>query len=128
MKAVFGGRLMAGLALGLALSAFAPICAAQRAAHPDEYAQKADKKQDKHARKIAKKLSRFKTGSYLQLVMNDNSGRFGTLGALSETSFAFNNSDTNASETHLYRDISEVKKGRRYVDEGAERHHHIHVF
>jgi len=128
VKAILGGRLMAGLALGLALSAFAPVCAAQPAVHPDKSAQKAEQKQDKHARKIAKQLAKFKPESFLQLSLRDNSDHFGTLGTLSETSFTFNNTESNASETHLYSDVSEVKKSKRFVDEGAGHHHHIHVF
>jgi len=127
VKTVFGGRLMAGLALGLALSAFVPVCAARPAAYP-AVAQKAEQKQDKHARKIAKQLAKFKPESFLQLSLRDNSDHFGTLGTLSETSFTFNNTESNASETHLYSDVSEVKKSKRFVDEGAGHHHHIHVF
>jgi cellobiose phosphorylase len=122
MRHFFGGNWMAGLAMALALVAFTPVCQAR--SNPDKQAQKAEK----HAQKIQKKLARYKTGTYLHLVLNNNAETSGTLNTLSDTSFTFNNAETNAKETHLYSDVYQVEKGKAVIGQGSAPHHRIHIF
>ena len=117
MKSLFGGKSAPCLGLALALVVCAPLCQA-----------KAGTKVDKHAQKIEKKLSRYKTGTFLRLEFNNNTQCSGTVNALSDTSFVFNNTENNAKETHLYSDVSSVEKGKEYIGEGSAPKHHIHIF
>jgi hypothetical protein len=85
-------------------------------------------KADKHAQKMEKTLARYKTGTYLHLEFANNTECSGTLDTLTDKSFSFNNSDTNAKETHLYGDVTRVEKGKQYIGEGSAPKHHIHIF
>jgi hypothetical protein len=85
-------------------------------------------KADKQAQKVAKKLSRYKTGTLLHLEFNNNSECTGTVNTLSDASFTFNNTDTNAKETHQYSDVSSVAKGKEYIGQGSAPKHHVHIF
>lgn len=117
MKAIFGGKAMVTLAVALALIVCVPVCQA-----------KSGSKADKHAQKIGKKLARFKGGTLLHLEFNNNTACTGTVDKLSDTSFTFNNSETNAKETHQYGDVSTVDKGKEYIGQGSAPKHHIHIF
>ena len=117
MKAIFGGKAMVTLAVALALIVCVPVCQA-----------KSGSKVDKHAQKIGKKLARFKAGTLLHLEFNNNTECTGTVYKLSDASFTFNNSETNAKETHQYGDVSTVDKGKEYIGQGSAPKHHIHIF
>jgi hypothetical protein len=117
MRFKFGGKRMVCLAAALALMACVPVCQA-----------KSGTKADKHAQKIEKALGRYKAGTLLHLQFSNNTESSGTLDKLSDTSFSFNNTDTNAKETHLYGDVTRVEKGKEYIGEGSAPKHHIHIF
>jgi hypothetical protein len=117
MRAFFGGKSALCLAAALVLVGCLPLCQA-----------KSGSKVDKHAQKIEKKLSKYKTGTLLHLAFSNNTECTGTVNTLSDTSFTFNNSDTNAKETHLYSEVSSVEKGKEYIGAGSAPKHHIHIF
>jgi hypothetical protein len=117
MRAIFGNRTALCLGAALIFVAFVPMCQAG-----------AGSKADKHAQKIEKKLSRYKTGTLLHLEFNNNTECTGTVNTLSDTSFTFNNTDTNAKETHPYSDVSSVEKGKEYIGAGSVPKHHAHIF
>ncbi len=117
MKTSLGNKTILCLAALLAFVALVPVCHA-RSARNDE----------KQARKIQTKLSKYQPGSYVHLYFRDKTDSIGALGALSDTSFAFINSDSNAKETHLYSDVSRVEKGKETIGEGSTPKHHIHIF
>ncbi len=117
MKSFFGGKIVLCLAAALMLAACVPICQARSGS-----------KADKHAQKMEKKLAKFKTGTFLHLEFNNNTECTGTINTLSDTSFTFNNSETNAKETHQYSDVSKVEKGKQYIGEGSGPKRHIHIF
>lgn len=117
MKPRSGGRWALCLGVALVLAWGAPLCLARSGS-----------KADKHAQKMEKKLSKYKSGTVLHLEFADNTESLGTVIALSKDSFTFSNSDTNAKETHLYRDVSHVEKGKEYFGAGAAPKHHIHIF
>jgi hypothetical protein len=79
---------------------------------------------DRHARKIAKKLTKFKTGSYVQVELRDSSETIGALGELSSSTFQMIDADSNRNETFAYDDILQVRKGKEYIGEGSEPGHH----
>ena len=117
MRASFGRKSALCLAAALVLVACVPVCQAGSGT-----------KSDKHAQKIEKKLAKYKTGTLLHLEFNNNTECTGTVKMLSEKSFTFNNSETNAEETHLYGDVSQVGKGKQYIGAGSAPKHHIHIF
>ena len=78
--------------------------------------------------KIHHKLSKYKPHTYLHLALQDNSQENGTVTALSEKSFTFTNADSNAVETHLYKDVANVHKSKTYIGQGTAPRHHIHIF
>ena len=82
---------------------------------------------DKHARRIEKRLAKFRQGAFLDFEFRDSSKTFGSLGPLSATSFQFTDSDSNKTQTHLYAELSEVKKAREYIGEGSEPRHHVRL-
>ena len=82
---------------------------------------------DKHARRIEKRLIKFQQGTFLDFEFRDSSKTFGSLGPLSATSFQFTDSDSNKTQTHLYAELSEVKKAREYIGEGSEPRHHVRL-
>jgi hypothetical protein len=79
---------------------------------------------DKHSRKIEKKLSKFRTGSLVQIDFRNNSESLGSLGALSGATFQVTSADNNKTETYAYGDVSQVRKGKEYIGEGSEPGHH----
>jgi hypothetical protein len=85
-------------------------------------------KAEKHAQKVQKKLSKYKTGTLLHLEFSDNTECTGTVNTLSDTSFTFNNSETNAKENHNYSDVSNVERGKEYIGQGSAPKRHIHIF
>jgi archaellum component FlaF (FlaF/FlaG flagellin family) len=105
------------LAAALVLVGCVPLCQA-----------KSGSKVDKHAQKIEKKLSKYKTGTLVHLAFSNNTECTGTVNTLSDTSFTFNNSETNMKETHLYSEVSTVEKGKEYIGAGSAPKHHIHIF
>jgi outer membrane lipoprotein-sorting protein len=117
MRRILSGKSVLCLAAALALIACVPACYARSGS-----------KVDKHAQKIEKKLARYKTGTLLHLQFSNATESSGTLDTLSDTSFSFNNTDTNAKETHLYGDVTSVEKGKQYIGEGSAPKHHIHIF
>lgn len=117
MRVRFGGKAALCVTTALVLIAFVPPCQART-----------DTKVDKRAQKIEKKLSKFKTGTLVHLEFNNNTECSGTVNTLSDTSFTFNNTETNAKETHLYSDVSRVEKGKEYIGQGSAPKRHIHIF
>lgn len=117
MRVSFGGKIVLCLGAALALVVCVPLCQA-----------KSGSKSDKHAQKIEKKLSKYKTGTLLRVAFNDNTECTGTVNTLSDVSFTFNNSETNAKETHNYSDVSSVDKGKEYIGQGSAPKKHIHIF
>jgi len=113
----FGGKWVLCLAVTLVLAASVPLCEARSGS-----------KAEKHAQKIQKKLSKYKAGTLLHLQFNDNTECTGTLNTLADTSFTFNNSETNAKESHNYSDVSDVEKGQSYIGKGSVPRHRSHVF
>lgn len=83
---------------------------------------------DRHAQKIHHKLSKYKPHSYLHLSLQDNSQENGTIAVLSEKSFTFINADSNAVESHLYKDVAKVHKSKIYIGQGTAPRRHIHIF
>lgn len=83
---------------------------------------------EKQARKIESRLAKFPAGAFLHLHFRDGSESTGKLGALSDNSFTFTNSESNANETHAYSDVTKVEKGKEYIGEGSTPHHRIHIF
>ena len=82
-------------------------------------------KTEKHAQKMQKKLSHYKPGTLLRLELNDNTACTGTLDTLSDTSFTFNNTETNQKETHNYSDVTDVEKGKEYIGQGSTSRHRV---
>ncbi len=82
---------------------------------------------DKHARKIEKRLAKFRQGAFLDFEFRDSSQAFGSLGPLSAASFQFTDADSNKTQTHLYAEVSEVKKAKEYIGEGSESRHHVRL-
>jgi hypothetical protein len=117
MRTLFGGRRMVWLAVVCAMLAYVPASQARSA-----------KSVEKQAQKIEKKLAKYKAGSYLHLVFSDNTESSGSLGALSDTTFSFTNTESNVKETHRYSDVERVEKGKVYIGQGSEHHHHRVLF
>ncbi len=117
MRANSGGKWALCLGVALVLAGCVSICQAQSGS-----------KADKHGQKIEKKLSKYKTGTLLHLEFSNSPECNGTVNTLSDKSFTFTNSDTNAKETHLYSDVSDVTKGKEYIGAGSAPKHHIHIF
>jgi len=107
----------------LGLLAAAPVCRAESAGSSSNAGL------DKHARKIHHELSRFPTGSYIHLTMNDGSERTVALVSLEDESFTSSNAETNNRETHEYADIHRVTREKDYIGEGSEGHvRHIRLW
>jgi hypothetical protein len=117
MRGIFWGKRALCLAAAVLLVVSTPICQAR-----------SDSRADKHAQKVQKKLSKYKTGTLLHLEFNDNSECTGTVNTLTDTSFTFNNTETNAKESHNYSDVSNVEKGKTYIGQGSAPKRHIHIF
>jgi hypothetical protein len=80
---------------------------------------------DKHARKVQHRLAKYRSGSYLHLVLSDDSSSYGALGTLSDASFTFTSAETNAVTTYAYDDVDRVRTDKEAIGEGSEPHHHI---
>jgi hypothetical protein len=118
MRRSFGGKVVLSMAMVLMLVACVPVCQARSGS-----------KAEKHAQKMQKKLSKYKPGTLLHLEFNDDTECTGKLLNLSEASFTFNNTETNAKETHNYSDVTQVEKDKQYIGQGsAPKKRHIHIF
>lgn len=118
MRGSFGGKVVLSMAVALMLIACVPVCQARSGS-----------KAEKQAQKIHKKLSKYKPGTLLHLQLNNDTECSGKVLTLSETSFIFNNSETNAKETYNYSDVTHVDKGKQYIGQGsAPKQRHIHIF
>lgn len=80
---------------------------------------------DKHARKVHHRLAKFRSGSYLHLVLRNDTDSYGALGTLSEDSFTFMNAESNAAVTYTYDDVDRVRTDKEAIGEGSEPHRHI---
>ncbi|MGH9599698.1 MAG: hypothetical protein ACRD27_07515 [Terracidiphilus sp.] len=116
MKLYSSYKPIVGVILACLLASFTPLCRAESQAHIA-----------KHARKVEKRLARTPEGTYLHLVFRDHAETLGSLGALSASSFAFTNADTNATQTYSYADVARVEKGDAYIGEGSVRRHHFRL-
>lgn len=117
MRASLGGKIAICLAMAFMLVACVPVCQARSAS-----------KADKHAQKMQKKLSKFKPDALIHLEFNDNTECNGKLLTLSDTSFTYNNTDTNAKETRNYSDVTDVEKGTDYIGKGSTPKKRGHIF
>ena len=82
---------------------------------------------DKHARKVYHKLSRFSSGHYLHLVLNNSTNAYGALGTLSASNFTFTNADSNTLATYAYSDINRIRTDRESIGQGSEPRHIRHL-
>ncbi|HUA98820.1 MAG TPA: hypothetical protein VMA34_10875 [Terracidiphilus sp.] len=114
MKLLTPGKWIACSVLACFAIGAAPYSRAESPAHVE-----------KHARKVEKKLAKYRPGTYLHLIFRDQTDSVGSLGALSATSFAFTNADTNATRSYHYVDVASVEKGSEYIGEGSVRRHHF---
>ena len=103
--------------LGICMIAMIPGCLAQAA--PTQLSR--------HARKVEHKLTKFKSGSYLHLVLADAPDTYGALGDLSANSFTFTDADNNTTSTYSYEEVTSVKTDKEPIGRAAELHHHIHI-
>jgi hypothetical protein len=103
--------------LTIASIAFAPACRAESSA-----------KLEKHARKIEKRLARYRTGTFLQIDLRDNSEALGSLGDVSDATFQITNSESNKVQTFSFADVDRVKKGKEYIGAGSGPEHHIRLW
>ena len=118
---VFRSKSAIHILAALAIAAFSLIVAATLAQ------AQTSAPLDKHARKIEKRLTKFRQGTFLDFEFRDSSQTFGSLGPLSAASFQFTDADSNKTQTHLYADVSEVKKAKEYIGEGSEPRHHVRL-
>jgi hypothetical protein len=121
MKPSLVVKLAVSLAVALALFVTLPV------GHATSSPAKTAKALQKQAHKTQSALAKYQAGSLLRLTLRDGTQTTGKLGTMSEGSFAFTNSDSNANETHLYSDVTKVEKGKEYIGEGPG-HKHIHIF
>jgi hypothetical protein len=103
------------VAIAFASIALAPISRAQ-----------ASEKIEKHSRKIEKKLTRYRTGSLVQVDFRDNSEALGSLGDVSDATFQITNADSNKVQTFNYADVTRVSKTKEYIGAGSGTEHHFH--
>lgn len=94
---------------------------------PTRPAQAAPSHLTKHARKIQHKLTKFKSGSYLHLVLADAPDTYGALGPLSQNSFTFTDADNNTTSTYSYEEVSSVRTDKEPIGMGTEPHRHFRV-
>jgi len=109
-------RVFLCLALAFATFAIAPAAFTQQNASLD-----------KHARKVEKRLSKFRTGSLVQIDLRNDSTSLGRLGQLSESTFQVVDSDTNKSVTFAYADVAQAHQTKEYIGEGSEPGRHLHL-
>ena len=113
----FGCFALLRVLLGACLIAVVPMALAQAA--PSHLT--------KHARKIAHKLTKFKTGSYLHLVLADAPNTYGALGSLSNNSFTFTDADNNTTSTYSYEEVTSIKTDKESIGMGTEPRRHFRV-
>jgi hypothetical protein len=121
MKPPLAVKLAVSLSVALVLFVTLPAC------HATQSPDKTAKALAKQAHKTQSALAKYQAGTLLRLTLHDGTQTTGKLGAMSETSFAFTNADSNANETHLYSDVTKVEKTKEYIGEGPG-HKHIHIF
>jgi len=114
MKTFFASHSAIRLAFGCAILAFVALAAAPTG--------RAESSAEKHARKVHSKLQKYLSGSYLHLVLRDHSNEYGALGALTNASFSFKDSDTNAVSNISYADVGKINSDREPIGEGSEHH------
>jgi hypothetical protein len=114
MKIALYRTLAVSLAFTLALVTVLPAVQAQSGAPLD-----------KHARRMEKRLAKYRAGTLLQVELRDSTETIGSLGALSDASFKFTNSDSNRTVAIAYTDVAGVKKGTEYIGEGSESGRHL---
>lgn len=113
MRRIFSGRLRVTLALVAALWMAVPAAWSFASETPE-----------KHARKIEKKVTHYKPGTLLRVVLVNGSESQGVLVKYDERGLTLTNSDTNAAETHAYGEVDSVSKGSNQIGKGSgERHH-----
>lgn len=83
---------------------------------------------DKHARKVEKRLTKYRTGAFLEVDLRDSSATLGSLGDLSDASFQLTSSDNNRKVTISYADVAHVKKGKEYIGAGSEPTRHARLW
>jgi hypothetical protein len=103
------------VAVAFAFIALAPTIQAQSSA-----------KIEKHARKIEKRLAKYRTGTFVQVDLQDRSEAMGSLGDVSDATFQITNSDSNKVQTFNYADVARVTKGKQYIGAGSESGLHFH--
>jgi hypothetical protein len=79
---------------------------------------------EKQAKKVEAALAKFPRGAFLHFHFRDGSEGAGKLGNLSENSFSFTNTESNAEETHQYSDVTKIDKGKEYIGKDSASHHH----
>ena len=85
-------------------------------------------KLEKHVRKIEKHLTKYRTGTVVQIDFRDSSQATGSLGNLSDATFQIVNADSNKLQTFNYTDVSGVKRAKEYIGTGSERGHHFRLW
>ena len=81
---------------------------------------------EKHARKIEKRLTKYRTGTLLQVDFRDNSEALGSLGDVSDATFQITNAESNKVQTFNYADVTRVSKTKEYIGAGSGPGHHFH--
>ncbi len=118
MKICLGGKSVLCLAVVLAFITSLSVCNAL-----------STRSQEKQAHKMHAKLAKYPAGILLHLYLRDGTETTGKLGALSDASFGFTNSDSNFKETHTYSDVTRAEKGKEYIGEGSTpRHRFLWIF
>ena len=119
MKSFFGKHPVIRLAFAGAI--LASITLASAPASRSE-SSRSESSIAKHARKVHSKLQKYRSGSYLHLVLRDHINEYGALGALTDASFSFKDSDTNAVSNIAYAEVGQVRTDREPIGEGSEHH------
>ena len=109
IRLAFAGAILASITL-----ASAPASRAESSRSESSIA--------KHARKVHSKLQKYRSGSYLHLVLRDHINEYGALGALTDASFSFKDSDTNAVSNIAYAEVGQVRTDREPIGEGSQHH------
>jgi hypothetical protein len=103
----------------------AAVAVASIALAPTIHAQ-SSAKIEKHARKIEKRLVKYRTGTFVQVDLQDRSEAMGSLGDVSDATFEITNADSNKVQTFNYADVARVSKGKEYIGAGSEPGRHFH--
>lgn len=105
------------VAITFTFIALAPACRADSGA-----------KAEKRAQKMERRLTKYRTGTLLEIDFRDNSQAVGNLGDLSDATFQITSSDTNKVQTFNYADVAHVKKTKEYIGAGSEPGHHVRLW